>query len=305
MNISYIKHEEIDLKKWDRCIKKAVNGSIYGYSWFLNIVSCKWDALVDDKYENVMPLTYLKFLGIKALIQPHFATNLGVYSSQILDTETVNQFIEAIPSEFKFIRVNLNKYNKLTINNIKIKRDIHYELDLIQPYEKIKSLYRKNIVENLQTGTKNKISVIPGLNSNDLIRLYLKNNGRLRNLFWRKKTESLKKLVSTAVRYRVGQVYGAYTRENVLCVAAFFVFSHQKATLLFLGLNKIAIKEHALETVINEFIKLHADQNVTLRFEFASRKKFADVYQGFGAQRFQFMNIKQNRLPWLLKFLRL
>lgn len=305
MNVTYIKHEDIDLKKWDKCIKKAVNGSIYGYSWFLNIVSENWDALIDENYENVMPLTYLKFFGVKALVQPHFATNLGVYSSQVLDTETVNKFISSIPLEFNYVNIRLNKYNKLTIANIKIERDIHYELDLIQPYEKIRSQYSKNIRENLQVSSKNRITVIPCLNSNDLIQLHLKNSRRISNLLFRKKNELLKKIVSTAVRYRVGQVMGAYTHRNVLCAAAFFVFSHQKATLLFLELNKIAIKERALEAVIDEFIKLHADQNVTLRFEFASRKKFASVYEGFGAQRFQFMNIKQNRLPSLLKLLRL
>jgi hypothetical protein len=40
-----------------------------------------------------------------------------------------------------------------------------------------------------------------------------------------------------------------------------------------LDLNKVAIKEHSLEVIIDEFIKLHADQNITLRFEFRSGKK--------------------------------
>ena len=47
MNIRYVKHNDIDFKKWDKCITKAINGSVYGYSWFLDIVAKEWDALLD------------------------------------------------------------------------------------------------------------------------------------------------------------------------------------------------------------------------------------------------------------------
>jgi len=303
VNIRYVTHEAIDFQKWDKCIKKSINGSIYGYSWFLNIAARHWDALIDENYENVMPLPYWKILGMKILIQPHFATNLGVYSSQVLDCKTVNLFLTSVPEDFRYVHINLNKYNKLTITNIRIKRDIHFELDLIRSYQKIQSLYWKNVSLNLMLARGNKISVIPGLNSNDLIELYKRSKGAIWNVLFKRRINTLKTLVSSSVRYRVGQVYGAYTSENVLFAAAFFVFSHQRATLLFLGLNKVAIKKHALEVIIDEFIKLHSDQNLTLRFEFASRRKFAPIYKGFGGQQYQFMNIRQNKMPWLLKHL--
>ena len=305
VTITYVIHENINFQKWDKCIKKAINGSIYGYSWFLNIVSGHWDALIDENYENVMPLPYRKVLGFKILVQPHFATNLGVYSSQVPDADIVNRFLAAIPAQFRYLHINLNKYNRLTTGNIRVKHDIHYELDLIRPYPKIHSHYLKNVLQSLAGADIYKIAVVPDLNSNDLLQLYKKSKGRIRNLLFQKRINSLKMLVSTAVRYGIGHIYGAYTRDNDLCAAAFFVFSHQKATLLFVGLNKIAIKEHALEVIIDEFIKLHSEQNLTLRFEFVSRKKFAAVYQGFGGQRYQFLNIRQNRLPWFLKFVQL
>jgi hypothetical protein len=303
VNINYVKHKDINFKKWDKCIKKAINGSLYGYSWFLDVVSPGWDALIDESYENVMPLTHKKLFWIKILIQPHFATNLGVYSSYVLDSETVNRFISAIPPQFKYTRINLNKYNKLSIKDIRIKRDIHYELDLIRPYRLIQEHYGPEVKHNL-TVVRQKVYIIPGLNSNDLIHLYKNSKGWLWSLFHRDKIKILKILVSTAVHYRVGQVFGAYI-DNILCATAFFIFSHEKATLLFLGLNHTSLKEHALEAIIDEFIKLHSEQNLTLRFEFASRKKFASIYTGFGGRSNQFMNIRQNRLPCFLKLIRL
>lgn len=301
MKIRYVKHENIDFKKWDKCIKRSINGSLYGYSWFLNIVSPDWDALVDDTYENVMPFTYRRIFGIKVLVQPYFASNLGVYSSSVLDPETVNKFIEAIPKEFKYIKINLNKYNKITLDNIFVTSDIHYELDLIRSYRLIWDQYNRQIKDSVSSAQK-RIKIIPDLNSNDLILLYQKSKGRIRRIFYRRRRRTLKMIVSTAVRFRVGQVYGAYI-NNKLCAAAFFIYSHEKAILL-LALTNVSPQEHALEAIIDEFIRLHAEQNLTLRFEFATRKKYGEMYTGFGGRKNRFMNVFQNRLPWFLKYIK-
>ena len=35
-NIKYLLHRQIDKAKWDRCIKEADNGLVYGYSFYLD-----------------------------------------------------------------------------------------------------------------------------------------------------------------------------------------------------------------------------------------------------------------------------
>ena len=56
MEIKYLSHNNIDLKKWDICIQNAYNSLIYAESWYLDIVSPNWEALVYNDYEYVMPL---------------------------------------------------------------------------------------------------------------------------------------------------------------------------------------------------------------------------------------------------------
>ena len=72
MEIKYLKHNQIDKQKWDSAIENARNGLVYVLSWFLDIVSPDWDALVYGDYEVVMPLTYRNKLGVKYLYQPVF-----------------------------------------------------------------------------------------------------------------------------------------------------------------------------------------------------------------------------------------
>ncbi len=300
MEIRYLKHNEIDIQKWDRCIKKSVNGTIYGYSWFLDIVSENWDALVDEKYETVMPITFKQIAGVKIFVQPPYATNLGVYSINVLEESVVNAFAAKIPGNIRYIRINLNKFNKIATQFFKVKHGTVYELDLIRPYAKITSRYAEKMISALKEGSENRISVVAGMNSVDLISLYLKEKGLLWKLFFRQRIKKIRMLIAASVKFRVGQIYGAYTRENNLCAAGLFVWSHQKIFLLVFGIDKVGKKEHALEVLIDEFIKLNAEQNLTLRFEYTSQSKYGDLYSGFGGKKYQFIKIRKYNFPFNL-----
>ena len=61
--IKYLQYKEIDKAKWDVCITNAPNGLIYGYSFYLDCMARRWDALVLGDYEAVMPLTWNKKYG--------------------------------------------------------------------------------------------------------------------------------------------------------------------------------------------------------------------------------------------------
>ena len=80
MEIKYLKHNQIDKQKWDSAIENAENGLVYALSWYLDIVSPNWDALVVGDYEQVMPVTHKRKYGIKYLIQPPFCQQLGFFS---------------------------------------------------------------------------------------------------------------------------------------------------------------------------------------------------------------------------------
>lgn len=300
MEIRYLKHNEIDIQKWDRCIKKSVNGTIYGYSWFLDIVSEDWDALVDEKYETVMPITYKKVMGIKVLVQPPYATNLGVYSVNVLDELIVNAFAAKIPENIRYIHINLSKFNKIASQFYKLQHGIVYELDLIRSYEKITSRYSDRMKIALKEAVNNRISVVAGMNSVDFISIYLKEKGFFWKLLFWKRIKKIRMIIAASVKYRVGHIFGAYTRENNLCAAALFVWSHQKIFFLALGIDKVGKRENALEMLIDEVIRLNAGQSVTLRFEHSSQPKYGHLYSGLGGKKYEFIKIRKYNFPFNL-----
>jgi len=172
MEINYLKQHEINVTKWDNCIAGSINGIVYAYSWYLDVVCETWEALVYGDYETVMPLTLGKKYGISYLYQPPFSQQLGIFSSQNLSEEIVICFIKSIPKKYSFIEINLNKFNLINRDsNIKVKQNITYELELIKDYESLFRRYNKNTIRNIRKAVQNKISVVPGLKPNDVINL--------------------------------------------------------------------------------------------------------------------------------------
>lgn len=80
--IIFLQHQAIDKQKWDSCIKECGNGMTYAYSWFLDIVSPGWAALVEDDYSAVFPLTQRKNLALLIYFSRHLLNNLD-YSPKI------------------------------------------------------------------------------------------------------------------------------------------------------------------------------------------------------------------------------
>ena len=108
MNIRLVQNKDLDKTAWDNCIGQAVNGNIYAFSWYLDIVCDEWDALVSDNYETVFPLTFRKKFGIWYLYQPFFTQQLGIFSIRHITPQIVEEFLAAIPAKYKFAEINLN-----------------------------------------------------------------------------------------------------------------------------------------------------------------------------------------------------
>src|SRR5437016_14568872 len=100
--IRYFQHHQIDKKKWDDSIRRSVNGMVYAYSWYLDVVSPNWNALIEGNYEAVFPLTWRKKYGFYYLYQPLFTQQLGVFFSvKKINGATVQEFLDSIPAQYR------------------------------------------------------------------------------------------------------------------------------------------------------------------------------------------------------------
>ena len=305
MKIDYIEHKEINFRKWDECIRNSIQGNLYANSWYLDIISENWDALVLNDYEAVMPLTQQKKYGIQYLIQPFFAQQLGVYSSRNLNPELVTAFLNAIPSKFKYININLNKFNSVTDIKFDVKRNHNFELDLIYPYEQIAKKYSENTRRNISKAKKEGLQMHSNTCSVKELMHLIKNNvaGKVENLPSQKYND-IQKIISLSIQQSSGEIISVYNANNSILAAVFFIYSHNKAIYLFAASNEEGKEKRAMFFLVDEFIKKYAERNITLDFEGSNIEGLARFYRSFGANDCEYLTVKKNNLPFPLKLLK-
>jgi hypothetical protein len=297
--IRFVKYGDIDKPKWDECIEKAFNGNIYGYSWYLDAVCQQWHALVDDDYEAVFPLPSGRKYFIKYIFQPYFTQQLGIFSRNHLTADVVKEFIDCIPTGYKFVDLNLNTLNKADNLNCKVTFLQNHELDLIFPYATLAENYSENTKRNLKRAKLSNITVSQSSSPEDVVRLFRRTRGEDLTHLGDEEYKRLLQIIYSCIHMRIAEVSGAYSPRNELCAGAIFVKSHQKAVFLFSAVSEEGRTNGAMTMVIDQFIMQHSNSQLTLDFEGSNDPNLARFYKSFGAKVLTYPRITLTKLPWL------
>lgn len=299
--IRYLKHNEIDIRKWDNCILKSVNGNAYALSWYLDIIHPEWDALVENDYERVMPLTGNKKYGFSYLHQPYFAQQLGVYSTKKLYPGVTEDFLDAIPSHFRFFDINLNSFNKVNEKKYEIIYNRNYVLDLIYNHKKIIEHYSKNTKRNLKKSYANNLVMMKSIKPEEIIRLFRENRGKTLTKWGESHYIQLGRLMYSAIYKGRGLVYGVFDPRNELCAGAFFVKSNNRLIFLFSGANETARETAAMTYLIDGVIREFTPSRLVFDFEGSNNPDLARFYRGFGAKELRYPRLRHNTFKFPVK----
>ena len=298
-NITCLKNNEIDKVKWDSCIHNANNGLIYGYSFYLDIMTKHWDGLILNDYEAVMPLTWNRKFGIYYLYQPFFTASLGVFGN-IVSADIVNIFLDNIPGKYKYWDIYLNHANLFKIKGYALSKRSNYVLDLNKSYTDIVSSYAENHRRNIKKAEKFGCIVEKNIPIKKIIQLAKEQslaNSNVNNEDY----NNFQKLFGKLNRQKQAETYGIYNNENTLLSGCVYFFSNNWAYYIFAVNHPDSKKSGASHFLINSFIKENAGKKLFLDFEGSNIKGVADFYSKFGAKEEKYPALKLNRLPAVLK----
>jgi hypothetical protein len=295
--INHLQRADINTERWDDCIRNASNGLVYGYSWYLDLVSPEWEALVEGDYRCVFPLTHRRKFGINYLYQPFFTQQLGVFSTDPLSQKIVRSFIEAIPPKYRFAEINLNSENRLDRDKFNIVRRLNLELDLNCPYENLYKNYSQNTKRNIKKARAVGVTVAKNIRPDDLIALFRQNKGKEILHLVDKDYLLLKRVVYACLQKGMAQVWGAYTATNDLCAGIIFIFSHQRVIFYFSATSTTARENGAMPFLIDTFIDEYAQTPVIFDFEGSNDINLARFYKSFGAVENHYHQLVVNKLP--------
>lgn len=300
--IKYLTYDKIDKKRWDECIAKSFNGSIYAWSWYLDIVHPDWDALVENDYERVMPICGSRKLGISYMFQPFFVQQLGIYSQSLLSKNEVENFIMAIPEKFKVIRYRLNEYNKVNIDADYIVSHRNVELDLIYDYQRLYNNYSKNTKRNLAKAEAAGLSINKDISPKSVIELFRNNRGRDVKHWGDREYERLLELIETAVSRESCFLCGAVDVDAELIAGAAFMCSHDRIIFLFSGNDESKKDKHAMTFLIDNVIREFSETQYVFDFEGSDNEGLARFYKGFGGKEVFYPEIRRNKFKGIFKF---
>jgi len=300
-DLQLIGNHEINLIKWDNCINNAHNGSIYSFSWYLDIICDDWQAIIQRDYEAIMPVLVKRRAGISYVSTSPFASQLGVFSTEIIDEKMVNNFIRKVFENYRLFTINLNKFNKIRDDLFHQYTQQTYEFDLISHYDLIRENYSDRMRQELKKAVEDKVTVVPGMTPNDFIRLIsgkgiISTKGLSKEQFGK-----LRMIIAFVLKHGLGEIYAAYTRENNLCAAILFLKSNRKINLLFSAATDEGYENHALKVIIDEYVRKHAEKNLTINFEHLVIPDKAEVCQGFGAWPYSFTTVSNLKNPLFRK----
>jgi hypothetical protein len=298
--IVFLQHREIDKLKWDACIGNANNSFIYGYSWYLDIVSPGWNALVLNDYDAVMPLPTAKKIFTVAY-QPFFAQQLGIFHQKTMDVFHITDFIDKIPAEYKYINICLNENNGS--GHPSTSEKTNYILYLHQSYEDTFKIFSDHCKRNIKRAGKEGLTMQPCAPS-EVVDFYIAHKGKNTTNIKPAHYEVLRRVLQETGNKNMLRCCKVVNSDgHTLACAAFYLqpnrLIYQIGTASEEGRDK-----RALYFLFSEMIREYCNRDMMLDFEGSQIQSIARFFSGFGSLCMPYYRLVINRLPWPFSWLK-
>ncbi len=297
----YIKHKDIDIKKWNSCIQNSHNKMIYGYYWYLKITSCNFDAIIYPDYSAVMPLPYKKKVGLKYIVKPTFVQQLGVFCKTHLSKSALNLFLRQAMRNFLYIDTNLN-YSLIPDINIGKKflfvSKKNFILNLNITYDELYKNFNTNTKRNIKKSRKENFKISYTLYIREFLEFKMKNSKIEFTVQMQEVFTELLKYITQNGHYKYIEIRN---EKNEIIAASFFIVDKSRAYYIFSASNDEGKKKNASFLIMDNFIREFSDKNIILDFEGSNIPGLERYFKGWGAYEQNYYNFKYSKFNFLIK----
>lgn len=315
--LRYVGPAEIDRARWDALITQAPNGLIYALSWYLDIVSPGWAALVREeqgRYVAALPLPVQTKLGFHVLQQPLFTQQLGLFylASAAPTAADWQQIGRLLRQRFWFItRYCFNTANAELLDARELglsgSAATNYCLSLRPAYAQVRAGYKVKRRWEVQRARRRPLLVGPSTDIDQLVRLFADNTaGKIYGIIGEGHEYSCLRALYAAAEQR-GMVLMTQARAptgEVLAMILVWRFK-DRLTYLFSGASEAGRQAGAVSWLLDDVFRAHAgQQDLWFDFEAPNVAHITNFYRSFGPAPEPYFTITLDRLPWPLRQLR-
>lgn len=295
--LRYIKHNDIDLQKWDTTILNSEIPFVFAQAFYLNATCPDWDALVIGDYESIFPLTAKRKFGFTYLPQPPFTSQLGAYGK--VNPETEQLFHDYILKHYKLIDLELNVTNQIRSEFISPKNT--YTLNYKEGYQ-----FNQNTKRNIAKALENKLMVeqVAGTDSLSLSQTCLNPFLEMEVGLSAQTVSHLDRLLENAMAKTYLYTFKVVDPHHTLKALGHFICNGKHA-LYLKGTNfDKADNSGSMHLLMKHAIQFFADKADFFDFGGGSKQGLANFYRGFGGQAMTYSFLQVNNLPRLIKILK-
>lgn len=287
-----IKRKNIDEPKWNSCLKGSSGSLPYAYSWYLDAVAENWDALVWNDYEFIMPLVWLRKLGLPCLYQPYYCQQLGVFGNKP-NEEILNQFLLTAIKQYPYIHINLNPSAKTVSDKFHLLPKKNLLLDLNSSHASLSKKYTENHKRNISKAEKSR-AIFSEAETKFFRQFYLQNINREKENFKPQHEKIFKRLTEIVTQKKVGNFFCVVDTKGQMLSACLILFHNNRIINIINTSSAEGKKAGASHFLFDQIIRLHSGKNLVLDFEGSSIAGVARFYEGFGAQPETFYSLQTN-----------
>lgn len=301
--IHHIRHNEIDREAWDQCIAGSQSPLPYALTWWLDIVSSNWEALVDDGYRAVMPLPARKRFGLRYLMQPILCQQLGMFYRSGPPPD-VGTFLAAVPPEFRYSVLLLNSANSPHPHQFQISWRTNHVLSLQPGPEDIEKQYHRNCRRNIKKAADAGLQVHNGPAPAEFAE-FVRHNLDERLPSSRKELYTiLNRLASATLEKQIGEITGVYDEANRLEAAGWFVTWGGRCLFLVCASTETGREKKAMYLLVDEMIRRKSASGLEFDFSGSNLPGIAYFNSGFGATAIRYPAVTINRLPLWMRWMK-
>ncbi|WP_299826168.1 GNAT family N-acetyltransferase [uncultured Pontibacter sp.] len=303
--LRYLPHHEINEKSWNDCVEASAERIVYAFSWYLNTVCKRWDAVVeekDGKYVSVFPLPLGRRHGQLGILQPYFTQQLGLFSTPQSKYKSINDYLQLIPAKYKSVYLQLNSSNTEGINQhpvpLKVAARTNYLLSLAPPYEELLKNYRNR--HKLNKAKRQSIKVAPLSTIHTLINLFRSTKGKELTEIKSQHYKLLERLYEVLKERKQAELWQVVNAAGEAIAAAFFILEPGRIIFLLSGASEEGRRTAAMTLLLDSMIQRFAGSNRILDFEGSMVPSVGKFYANFGAGPVTYLSLTRQHTPWYL-----
>jgi hypothetical protein len=282
----FVERKNINQKKWDQIVQGFAGGIPYSYSWYLDIVSSQWEALILNDYEAICALPFnRKKFGFRQLYRPFYVQQLGWIESNAMSSKNISALLDKISARYFFIHYAFHEKNTQHLkNSAQFSLKPNNILDLSGDYINIYKSYARGLKYSLKKAAKLDLKIVQSVDTPQLIHLFKSQLGGKISAFGSKQYQTMAKLIDTCIQNNQGQLWEVQSSSEHLLSMAFFLRNPKRIINLFQVSTQEGRKAHAISFLFDHLIQQNACKNLVFDFEGSEIESVRNFMKSFGAK---------------------